>query len=83
MGERVGEAGFGGCLVSPAALRRVTTLLEGVSLGLVGPMADRPVVGRFLSPLGYDCWVDECLEERQRVQLPKEDRAYATARRQD
>ena len=51
MGERVGEAGFGGCLVSPAALRRVTTLLEGVSLGLVGPGADRPVVGRSLSPL--------------------------------
>ena len=69
----------------PAALRRVTTLLGGVgvSLGLVWPVADRPVVGRFLSPLGYDCWVDECLEERQRVQLPKEAFAYTTARGQD
>ena len=44
-------------------------------MGLVWPVADRPMVGRFLSPLGYDCWVDECLEERQRVLLPKETRA--------
>ena len=41
-------------------------------MGLVWPVADRPVVGRFLSPLGYYCWVGECLEERQRVQLPTE-----------
>ncbi len=68
----------------PAALRRVTTLLEGVSLGLVWPVADRPVVGRFLSLLGYGlCWVGGCLEDRQRVQLPKEAFAYTTARGQD
>ena len=67
----------------PAALRRVTTLLGGVgvSLGLVGPVADRPMVGRFLSPLGYDCLVGGCLEERQHVRLPKETRAYTTTPR--
>ena len=47
-------------------------------MGLVEPVADRPVVGRFLSPLGYYCWVGECLEERQRVQLPTKAWAYTT-----
>ena len=47
-------------------------------MGLVWPVADRPRGGRFLSRLGYDCWVDECLEERQRVQLPTKAWAYTT-----
>jgi hypothetical protein len=58
--------------VYPAALRRVTTLLGGgVSLGLVWPEADRPMVGRFLSPLGYEAPATVTAIQRMLIMEPR------------
>ena len=82
VGERVGEAGFGGWLPGSAATRDDApgggVFGAGVARGRQAGGGEVPL------PVGLRlCWVGGCLEDRQRVQLPKEAFAYTTARGQD
>ena len=82
VGERDGVAGFGGWLPGSAATRDDA---PGVGVFGAGGARGRQAGGGEVSlPVGLRLWwVGGCLEERQHVRLPKEARAYTTARRQD